>query len=73
MKNLVKISIFALALGFFASCGDSTTTTTEATPAPATEAAPAPTTEAAPATTTDSTTTTTTTTEVAPAADTTNK
>ena len=35
MKNLVKLSIFALALGFFASCGDTAPkeeTTVEATP-----------------------------------------
>ena len=35
MKNLVKLSIFALALGFFASCGDTAPkdgTTVDATP-----------------------------------------
>jgi PBP1b-binding outer membrane lipoprotein LpoB len=48
MKNLVKVSIFALALGFFASCSESeapapeTTPETTAAPAPETTAAPAP-------------------------------
>ena len=44
MKNLVKLSIFAIALGFFASCGDSNEKPAETTPA-ATEtpaATPAP-------------------------------
>lgn len=50
MKNLVKLSLFALALGFFASCGEKeeapATETPAATEAPA--ATPAP--EATPAT-----------------------
>ncbi|HNB81458.1 MAG TPA: hypothetical protein PLP34_01550 [Chitinophagaceae bacterium] len=42
MKNLVKLSIFAIALGFFASCGE-TKEETPAAEAPATEATtPAP-------------------------------
>lgn len=42
MKTLVKISLFALALGFFASCSEATETATDAaatTEAAATEAA----------------------------------
>ena len=42
MKNLVKLSIFALALGFFASCGDTAPKdgTTVDAPADTTTAAP---------------------------------
>ncbi len=68
MKNLVKLSIFAIALGFFASCSDA------ATEAPAAET-PATTETAAPAATetpaTDSTAPAATT--EAPAADSTAK
>jgi hypothetical protein len=56
MKNLVKVSIFALALGFFASCGGSETPVNETTPE--TTAAPATETTAAPATGGDSATAT---------------
>jgi len=56
MKNLVKVSIFALALGFFASCSESEAPATETTPE--TTAAPAPETTAAPATGGDSATAT---------------
>jgi len=44
MTNFVKVSIFALALGVFASCGESTET-------PATEAAATPAIDSAAATT----------------------
>jgi hypothetical protein len=54
MKNLVKVSIFALALGFFASCKESEAPANETTPA--TTAAPIEATPAAPATGGDSTT-----------------
>ena len=43
MTNFVKVSIFALALGVFASCGESTET-------PAAEAAATPATDSAAAT-----------------------
>jgi len=56
MKNLVKVSIFALALGFFASCKDSEAPANETTPA--TTAAPIEATPAAPATGGDSATAT---------------
>jgi hypothetical protein len=63
MKNLVKLSIFAIALGFFASCSDAKEETPAAetpavetpapTPAPAADTmAPAATTEAPAADTT---------------------
>jgi hypothetical protein len=70
MKNLVKVSIFALALGFFASCSESEAPATETTPATTEAAAPV---EATPATTdsaTAATATEATATEAAPAADT---
>ena len=51
MKNLVKVSIFALALGFFASCAESTETPAAETTPAATEATAAPV-EATPADTT---------------------
>jgi hypothetical protein len=64
MKNLVKLSIFAIALGFFASCSDSKETPAAETPAVETPApTPAPAADTmAPAATTE-----------APAADTTKK
>jgi hypothetical protein len=41
MKSLVKVSLFALSLGFFASCGE-TTPKVEETATPAIEAVVAP-------------------------------
>ena len=69
MKNLLKLSLFALALGFFASCGDSDkpAESTPATETPAATPAPAP---AAPAANNDSAAKANT---PAPAADTTKK
>ena len=53
MKNLVKVSIFALALGFFASCETKDETTTAPDTTTGTEAAaPDTTTAGAPDTTT---------------------
>jgi hypothetical protein len=48
MKNLVKISLFALALGFFASCGEKTESTESTTPAATETPAPAATETPAP-------------------------
>ena len=70
MKNLVKLSIFAIALGFFASCSDAATEGPATTPVDSTTTT-ATTTEGPATTPVDSTTTTATTTE-APA-DTTKK
>ncbi len=55
MKSVLKVSLFAIALGFFASCSESEAPATE-TPAPTeaaapAEATPAPAEAAAPATT----------------------
>jgi hypothetical protein len=71
MKNLVKVSIFALALGFFASCKESEAPANETTPATTAapvEATPAATDSTATATTTDAAPATTT--DAAPATDT---
>jgi len=70
MKNLVKLSIFAIALGFFASCSDAATEA-PATP-PVDSTTTTTTTTEAPADTTEAPATTPTTTTEAPA-DTTQK
>jgi hypothetical protein len=59
MKNLVKVSIFALALGFFASCTETAETPAPET-TPATEVAAPATMDSAAATTAPATTEATT-------------